>query len=89
MRQQIGWTSRDEDGVKWDVQAHRNRNIWVFTRRAHRTEDWQPIDPPGVEDWENLLDVMQRKYQRRRCAWRDVEQVEHELEQAKLNQPNL
>jgi len=88
MRPTIGWTYRDEDGGKIEVEAAHDRNQWRFQRRGHRTEPWVPLDPPSVEDWERLLDVLQRKYQRRRCAWRDVEEVQHFLEAAR-KQENL
>ena len=89
MRQKIGWTERDADGVQWKVEASRNRNEWTFVRRAHRRDDWEKIDRPSVESWEMLLDNLERKYQRRRCAWRDVEQVRDHLELAKQQEPNL
>jgi hypothetical protein len=89
MRQTLGWTDRDEAGKKWEIEAYRNRNHWEFTRRANRRMEWEVIEEPSVTDWENLLDLIERKYQRRRCAWRDVEQVQKELEQAKQNLPNL
>lgn len=82
MRQKLGWTEKDAERGKLDVEAARDRNQWIFTKRGHRTEDWETVQP-CVTDWENLLDVLERKYQRRRCAWRDVEQVQQELEKAK------
>ena len=82
MRQKIGWTEKDPERGKLDVEAARNRNLWTFTKRANRREEWETFDPK-VPDWENLLDVLERKYQRRRCAWKDVEQVQQELEKAK------
>jgi len=83
VRQVIGWTRDDENGVSHDVEAARNRNQWTFRRRRNRRYDWQTFAPELV-DWEILLDTLQRKYQRRRCAWRDVEQVQAFLDQARL-----
>jgi hypothetical protein len=82
MRQKLGWKEKDPERGKLEVEAARERNQWTFTKRGHRTEDWETVEP-RVADWENLLDVLERKYQRRRCAWRDVEQVQQELEKAK------
>jgi hypothetical protein len=86
MRQKVGWTERDAEGVQWNVEASRNRNEWTFVRRAHRRDDWEALDPPSVADWEHLLGVLERKYQRRRCAWRDVEQVRERLNLAKTRE---
>jgi len=88
MRQKLGWAERDEDGRKLEVEAFRECNDWTFHKRGHRTEDWVKIDRPSVSDWERLLDLVERKYQRRRCAWRDVEQVKTFLEHAKTREPN-
>lgn len=82
MRHSLGWTEKDPERGKLEVEAARERNHWTFTKRGHRSEDWETVEPT-VTDWENLLDVLERKYQRRRCAWRDVEQVQLELEKAK------
>lgn len=88
MRQKIGWTERDADGVQWKVEASRNRNAWTFARRAHRRDDWERIEAPSVGQWESLLASLDRKYRRRRCAWRDVEQVQQFLQAAKDKEPH-
>ncbi|MCC5850066.1 MAG: hypothetical protein JJU29_18420 [Verrucomicrobia bacterium] len=82
MRQIIGWTRDDDKGVSIDVEASRNRNQWTFRRRRNRRHEWETFSPELV-DWETLLDTLQRKYQRRRCAWRDVEQVQAFLDEAR------
>jgi hypothetical protein len=87
MRQKIGWTEKDADGTSWNVEASRNRNVWTFVRRAHRNDKWESLSEPSVENWERLLEVLERKYQRRRCAWRDVEQVQQELATARARAP--
>lgn len=87
MRQKIGWTERDGNGVQWNVEASRHRNAWTFVRRSHRRDDWERIEIPSVDQWTQLLDTLERKYQRRRCAWRDVEQVQQYLQEAQNKEP--
>lgn len=82
MRQVIGWMEKEDSGDTYDVEASRNRNQWTFRRRLNRRYDWETFDA-GVGDWERLLDTLKRKYQRRRCAWRDVEQVQAFLDRAR------
>lgn len=84
MRQTLGWTDKEPDDGPFDVEAHRNRNQWSFKRRRNRRDPWEPYTP-ALRDWEALLDLVQRKYQRRRCAWRDVEEVQSALEHAKTH----
>lgn len=82
MRQTLGWTARGDDGEKLDVEATLNRNQWTFKRRANRNDPWETYEP-RVPDWEALVDLLDRKYRRRRCAWREVEQATEFLEKAK------
>lgn len=88
MRQTLGWTERTPEGVKLEVEAFRERNHWTFTKRANRRQDWETVETPSVSDWQQLLDLLERKYQRRRCAWRDVEQVQEFLAEARKREPN-
>lgn len=83
MRQVQGWHEITEDGTKREFEVSRNRNEWTFRYRDHRRDDWTEVRNPTVGMWEQLLDLMERKYQRRRCAWRDVEQVKDYLEKRK------
>ncbi len=89
MRQTLGWTEKDEDGKKIEVEAFRERNHWTFTRRSHRTEEWEAVPSPPVSYWEQLLDLLNRKYQRRRCAWKDVEEVQAFLDEALKKEPGV
>lgn len=81
MRQILGWMDKENEIGACDVEAERDRNQWIFRRRRNRREDWE-VFTPKVRDWASLLDLIERKYQRRRCAWRDVEQVRQFLETA-------
>jgi hypothetical protein len=78
MKQTLGWTDSLTENGPYDVEAHHNRNQWTFKRRRHRRDAWETYEP-YTHDWEALLDLLQRKYQRRRCAWRDVEEVQNHL----------
>lgn len=82
MKQILGWTEKSDDEATYAVEAHHNRNQWTFKRRQNRRDLWETFSPE-IRDWEALLDLVQRKYQRRRCAWRDVEEVQTFLDKAK------
>jgi hypothetical protein len=82
MKQTLGWTDTEREDGPCDVEAHHNRNQWTFKRRRNRRELWETYSPE-LQDWEALLDLLQRKYQRRRCAWRDVEEVQAFLDKAR------
>ncbi len=88
MRQTLGWMEKDENGHTVDVEATRDRNVWTLRRRATRRDEWDDIPQPTAAQWTTLLDLLERKYHRRRCAWRDVEQVQLCLAQALEQEPN-
>ena len=89
MRSILGWKEKDEDGRKWEVEASHERNHWTFTKRLNRRHDWETIEPPPLAYWEQLLDLLERKHQRRRCAWRDVEEVQNFLAEAKKRETGI
>ena len=39
-------------------------------------DDWNCLDPPSMEDWEALRDVLWRKYQRGRCSWNLIAKID-------------
>lgn len=88
MRHTLGWKEIDELGNKLEVEANRERNHWTFAKRKNRRYAWDAVEPT-VADWKELLDLLERKYQRRRCAWRDVEEVQGFLDEAAKREPNL
>ena len=89
MRQVLGWKEIDEEGRKLEVEVSHKRNHWTFAKRLNRRHDWETVENPMVADWEQLLDLLERKYQRRRCTWRDVEEVQEFLAEAKKRETGL
>jgi hypothetical protein len=83
MRQVLGWTEKDEEGNKRDVEAARSLNQWTFRYRYNRMEEWVPVPNPPLAYWEELVDLLERKYHRRRCAWHDVEDAQAFLAKAR------
>jgi hypothetical protein len=49
-------------------------------RRPKEDPEWIPLDPPSAPDLALLLDVLRRKYQRRKVPHSHVEQVERWME---------
>ncbi len=83
MRQILGWSEYDEEGRKRDVEASRSLNHWTFRYRYNRRDEWVPVAPAPILYWEQLVDLLERKYQRRRCAWHDVEDAREALAKAR------
>jgi hypothetical protein len=69
---EISWRRVTDDGVKLQIYAQRVSREWIFFQREKRFDQWQPIAEPPLEDWLELLDVVQRLITRHRL------QPEHE-----------
>ena len=64
-RAEISWNRRGEDGEKIMVYAHRKGDRWDFFIRRRRFDQWTPFPEPLLEDWQELLDAVERRVHRR------------------------
>ena len=62
---EIGWKGHTAEGVKREVYAQHVGDRWKFYERSRRFDQWQALTEPPLEDWQELLDAVQRKIQRR------------------------
>jgi len=71
------WMVRDEDGVKREIRVIKEAGLWRFQTKRDDTEIWTYYDnkktKPPVADVESLLEVLERKYQRRRASYGDLQ----------------
>jgi hypothetical protein len=78
---EIGWTRSDESGQRMDVYAQRVGGEWKFFKRVKRYEIWEPVAEPPLEDWQELLDAVRRRAQRRRSPPEEIQRVEQCIRQ--------
>jgi hypothetical protein len=81
MHQRHGWNERTEDGEKREVLAVKFGKEWTLQSKLRGEERWTYHRPPLRADLETLLDILRRKYQRRRASWEDVQSVEKLLKE--------
>ena len=67
---------RDEDGVKREIRVIKEAGLFRFQSKRADEERWTYYDnkktkPPAV-DVELLIDVLERKYQRKRTPYSDL-----------------
>lgn len=71
------WMVRDEDGVKREIRVIKESGLWRFQTKRDDAETWIYYDnkktKPPVADVESLLEVLERKYQRRRASYGDLQ----------------
>lgn len=75
------WQARQEDGSKVIYEAGYFGGYWQLMRtpklsRARQAEaETEPVEFTE-ETWRQLRDLVWRKYQRRRCSWDLVQQID-------------
>ena len=70
------WMVRDDDGVKREIRVIKEAGLWRFQTKRDDTETWTYFDNkktrPSAADVESLLEVLERKYRRRRASHSDI-----------------
>ena len=82
MHNQHAWTERTPEGEKREVRAVKFGKQWKLQSKLRGAETWTYYDPAETADLETLLEILRRKYQRRRASWEDVLSVERLLKEA-------
>lgn len=75
MPRQHVWTEREEDGVRREVRATWFGREWRLQSKRTDEEAWNYHQRPPFSDLVALLDVIERKYQRRRATIDELEAV--------------
>ena len=76
MRGNHEWTIRDEDGVKREIRVIKEAGLFRFQTKRSDAEVWTYFDnkktKPDPADVESLIEVLERKYQRKRAPYSDL-----------------
>ncbi len=77
MRSCHEWVVRDDDGVKREIRVIKEAGLWRFKSKREDVETWTYYDnkktKPPAADLESFLEVLDRKYRRRRASHSDIE----------------
>ena len=57
----ISWTRRNEDGESMEIYVEQVGDRWIFRSRRRRPEEWHVVENPPLEDWQQLLDAVERR----------------------------
>ena len=76
MRGNHEWKVRDEDGVKREIRVIKEASLFRFQTKRADAETWTYFDnkktKPSPADVESLIEVLERKYQRKRAPYSDL-----------------
>lgn len=73
------WREKTDEGTRY-WRANRYAGEWTVFTTLKSEPDWTKIDPVPRELWEQLRDVLWRKYQRKRLPWERIAQIDKILE---------
>lgn len=80
MHNEHSWTERTEEGARREIRAVKFGKKWRLQAKVRGEETWTYYDEGAPRrDLEALLDILRRKYQRRRASLSDVTSVEELL----------
>jgi hypothetical protein len=60
-KREISWNRRNEAGERVEICVEQTAEGWIFYSRERRPEPWQVVDNPPLEDWQELLDAVERR----------------------------
>lgn len=76
------WFENTEDGKVYYRANFRGTGWTIMTTRQKRNPEWTDLDQIPVEIWRELRDLVWKKYQRKRCPWDRVAELDRILENA-------
>ena len=80
MHRRQGWKEVMADGRKREIRATRQGRTWRIQSRIRGDEEWTDHDPPPHDDLQRLLELLKRKYRRRRASLREIQNLEKHLQ---------
>lgn len=69
------WSERTEEGKRF-FRVNRVLGKWQFLTTLKTDPDWESIESPSEELWRELRDVLWRRYQRKKCPWKFIEEID-------------
>ncbi len=79
MRRDINWKTKRDDGTSYEVRVTWFSNKFKLQFRENGTDFWDYDKKPTLEDLENLVDNIQRRYQRRGATLKELEEAQRML----------
>lgn len=70
------WHENTEEGKRY-YRANFQAGRWsVLTTTMKRNAVWDRLEEPPMEVWRELRDIVWKKYQRKRCPWDRVAELD-------------
>lgn len=75
MRRDINWTTKRDDGSRYDVRVTWFSGQFKFQFKERGADRWDYDRPPSREDLETFLDAIDRRYHRKQATLKEWEEA--------------
>ncbi len=69
------WNERTPEGKRF-YRANYHGREWKILTTLKTDPFWETIENPSPELWTQIRDIVWKKYQRGRCPWERVDQID-------------
>jgi hypothetical protein len=76
MRRDINWTTKRDDGSRYDVRVTWFSGRFKFQFKEKGATVWDYDRAPGREDLDAFLDAIDRRYHRRQATLKEFEEAQ-------------
>jgi hypothetical protein len=76
MRRDINWTTKRDDGSRYDVRVTWFSGQFKFQFKERGAERWDYDRKPSREDLETFLDAIDRRYHRKQATLIEFEEAQ-------------
>ncbi len=84
MRRDINWTTKRDDGSRYDVRVTWFSGKFKLQFKERGAEKWEYDRKPSPEDWAEFLDAIERRYTRRTATYKELEEARRMVKEAEL-----
>jgi hypothetical protein len=82
MRRDINWTTKRDDGSRYDVRVHWFSGQFKFQFKEKGATQWDYDRKPSREDLETFLDAIDRRYYRKQATLKEFEEAQRLMAEA-------
>jgi hypothetical protein len=82
MRRDINWTTRREDGSRYDVRVTWFSGSFKIQFKERNADRWDYDRKPSRDDWETFLDAIERRYTRKQATYKELEEARRLVKEA-------
>ncbi len=82
MRRDINWTTKRDDGSRYDVRITWFSGKFKFQFKERGADRWDYDRKPSREDLETFLDAIERRYVRRTATFLELEEARRMMAEA-------